>query len=238
MASIALRPVPRGVLRRSPRHRHKKRRLEGDADLLSVAGLLGSPVLDSGGRRIGHIEDLLVEREATQSHPRLRGAIVRRERSRRFVPSDEFAALQADQLRLRGEPADASAPEALVALAHGVLDRQIVDADGTDVTRVSDLLLGRAPDAIRLVGVDVTARTLLRRIGPARLRRRIARDRIYDWACVAAFSERDADGAGAVLRLTAAAAGLRAQAPADVTALLSELPPAERGVLSDHIGGT
>jgi sporulation protein YlmC with PRC-barrel domain len=238
MASIALRPVPRGVLRHSPLRRHRKQRLTGNADLLSVAGLLGSPVLDAGGRRIGHIEDLFVEREATESHPRLRGAMAKHERSRLFVPSEAFATLQADRLELQGKPAGSSVPEGLVALAHGVLDRQIVDAEGTDVTRVSDLLLGRAPDAIRLVGVDVSVRTLLRRLGPANLRRRVARDRIYDWASVAAFSERDADGAGAVLRLTAAAARLRGEAPADIKALLSELPPAERSALADHVDAT
>jgi sporulation protein YlmC with PRC-barrel domain len=238
MTSIALRPVSRGVRRRSPLRRRRRRRLDGDADLLSVAGLLGSHVLDAGGRRIGHIEDLLVERESTESHPRLRGAMVGRERSRLFVPSDAFAALQPDELRLRGEPTAASAPEGLVALAHGILDRQIVDANGTDVTRVSDLLLGRTLESIRLVGVDVSVRTLLRRLGPARLRRSVARDRIYDWSGVAAFSERDADGAGSVLRLTAAAAGLRSEGPADIEALLSELPPAERSALADHVGGT
>lgn len=234
MTSLALRPVPRGAARRRPHRRRHKRRLAGNDKLLSVAGLLGAPVLDSGERRRGHIEDLVVEREVTASHPRLLGAVVRHGRSRLFAPADGFAALQPDGLRLDGEPRPATDAPGGIPLAHGLLDRQIVDAEGTDVTRVSDLLLGRAPDGIRLVGVDVSTRTLLRRLGPARLRRRVARDRIYDWADVAAFSERDADGARAVLRLTPAAADLRSRGTADVEALLSELPPAERDAFSDE----
>jgi sporulation protein YlmC with PRC-barrel domain len=238
MTTIALRPVPRGVRRRSPHRHHRKRRLTGNAELLSVAGLLGSPVLVAGGRTVGRIEDLVIGREPAEPHPRLRGAIVRHERSRHYAPTDTFDALRADGLSLAGPLPAESEPTEVIPLGHGVLDRQIVDAEGTDVTRVSDLVLGRTADGIRLVGVDVSARTLLRRLGPARLRRHIARDRVYDWASVAAFSEHDPDGAGDVLRLTAASASLRHHGPADLDALLAELPPKERTALADTVQET
>lgn len=155
-----------------------------------------------------------------------------------LAPAEGFTALKADSLHLAGELRAASRATGAIPLAHGVLDRQIVDAEGTDVTRVSDLLLGRTPGGIRLVGVDVSTRTLLRRLGPAPLRRRIARNRIYDWTSVAAFSERDDSAAGSVLRLTSSVADLRGHGPADVDALLTELPPHEREALAGEVNAT
>jgi len=51
---------------------------------------------------------------------------------------------------------------------------------------------------------------------------------VYDWASVAAFSERAAGDAGSVLHLTDAVAALREHGPADLERLLADLPPHER----------
>jgi hypothetical protein len=71
---------------------------------------------------------------------------------------------------------------------------------------------------------------------PAFLRRRVARDRVYDWASVAAFSERGDDEADSVLHLTAAAALQRQRGPEDMETLVAYLPPHERTQLTDHLG--
>jgi sporulation protein YlmC with PRC-barrel domain len=199
-------------------------------ELISVAGAVGSPVFDGAGVRVGRLDDLVIRWDAGDPHPPLHGAVIRIRRGRTFVPGTAIAAFLPDRLWLDG-PVERCTPDrrpCLVALAHDVLDRQIVDADGADVVRVSDLVLGRLPDGIRLVGADVSARTLLRRLGPARLRRTVAVDRVYDWGYVAAFSARSADQAGSVLRLTNAAAGLRRLSSAELETLLDDLPPHER----------
>jgi sporulation protein YlmC with PRC-barrel domain len=188
----------------------RQKRVAADTELLSVAGAVGSPVLDGSGRRVGSIDDLLVHWEPPEPHPPLVGALVRARHGRTFVPVHEFAALRPDRLELIGslEARTVERQPWLVGLAHDVLDRQIVDVDGTDVARVSDLVLGRCRDEIRLVGADVSARTLVRRLGPASLRRAVARERLYDWATVGAFPERGAGDAASVLRLTEPAARL------------------------------
>jgi hypothetical protein len=129
-------------------------------------------------------------------------------------------------------------PPGLVALAHDVVDRQIVDIDGANVVRVSDLVLGRDGDGFRLVGVDVSMRTLFRRLGPAFLRRHVSPERVYDWAAVGAFSERGADGGPSILHLTSAAADLRHRGPTDVAQLLADLPPHERDELASGVAST
>lgn len=203
MTASALRAPPRDIRSQTFR-RLRQKRVAADTELLSVAGAVGSPVFDGSGRRIGSIDDLVVHWEPSEPHPPLVGALVHSRHGRTFVPADEFAALRPDRLELTGslEARTVERQPWLIGLAHDVLDRQIVDVDGTDVARVSDLVLGRLRDRIRLVGADVSARTLVRRLGPAPLRRAVTPERVYDWAAVGAFPERGAGDASSVLRLT------------------------------------
>jgi len=236
MTSFALRPAPRRLLRRPAGHR-RRRQLDLDAELVSVAGALGCGVFDSAGRRVAKLEDLVVRWAASESHPPLVGIVVRARGQRRYVQGDAILDLQPGAVRLRAELAGSAVERQpwLVALGHDVLDRQIVDVDGAQIDRVSDLVLASTADGFRLVGADVSTRTLLMRVWPASLRGRVARERVFDWASVAAFSERGAGTAGAVLRLTQAAARLRERGPADLEALLRDLPPAHRARLAEEI---
>jgi hypothetical protein len=149
MTTFALRPPPRRIARR----RHELRRpplLETDAELISVAGAVGSRVVDSSGKVVGRLDDLVVHWSSGEPHPPRAGAIVR-SLGREFVPPASIAELRPDGLLLRHtfELRPVERKSWLVALAHDVLDTQIVDVDGADVVRVSDLVLGRLPDGIR-----------------------------------------------------------------------------------------
>jgi hypothetical protein len=239
MTSLALRPVPRGASRGRV-HRHPRRSVASDVALISVAGLVGSRVYDDGWALAGRLGDLVIHWTESEAHPPLEGIVVHTIlHGRAFVPTAAIAELRPDELVLACalERRPFERKPWLVALAHDVLDRQIVDVDGGDVARISDLVLGRTYDGVRLVGVDVSARTLLRRLGPARIRRRVARDRVYDWGSVAAFSARGAEAAGSVLHLSEAAARLRERGPTDITALLGDLPPNERAQLERVVAG-
>lgn len=238
MSSHALRPTLRRIKRRPLSHR-RRRKVAVAGELISVAGVVGSPVYDEAGRRIGSLHDLVVCWNSGEPHPLLWGAVVSARLKHTLVPAAAIAALESDCVRLGGrlEPRAVERQPGLVALANDVLDRQIVDAGGADIVRVSDLVLGRLPDGIRLVGADISARTLLRRLGPAGLRRRVAPERVYDWAGVAAFSVRGPGEAGSVLRLTTAAAQLATLRPDELETLLGDLPPAERAQLTAHVAG-
>jgi sporulation protein YlmC with PRC-barrel domain len=236
MTSLALRPVPRGVRRRLPALR-RKRPVRTDVELISVAGLVGSRVYDDAWAPVGRVDDLVVRWDPSEPHPPLEAAVVKTLHGRTFVRADEIAEFRADELVLAGplEQRRVERQPWLVALAHDVLDRQIVDVDGSDVARVSDLVLGRFVDGLRLVGSDISVRTLLRRVGPAFLRRKVATDRVYDCASVGAFSERGASEADSVLRLTDAAQRLRERGHADVASLLAELPADEQDGLAARV---
>jgi sporulation protein YlmC with PRC-barrel domain len=232
MTAFALRPAPRRVRRRPLARRHH-RRVAPDPDLVSVAGAVGARVHDANARLVGVVDDVLVD-SVEERHPPVAGVVVRSPHGARFVPIAAVADLRPPTVLLAGSLDDSASdrPPGLVALAHDAVDRQIVDVDGANVVRVSDLVLGRDGESFRLVGVDVSMRTLFRRLGPASLRRHVSPERVYDWEAVGAFSERGADGAPSTLHLTSAAADLRKRGPADLAQLVADLPPNEREQLA------
>ena len=68
--------------------------------------------------------------------------------------------------------ADFERREGEVLLVEDVIDHQLVDVDGVRVIRAADLYLAKVGAMYRLVGVDVSVGTLLRRLGPTRWRAR------------------------------------------------------------------
>jgi hypothetical protein len=197
--------------------------------LVSVAGAVGARVHDADARLVGVLDDVVVG-PFEERYPPVAGVMVRIPHGRTFVPIDAVADIRSQAVLLAGalQSRAGARPAGLVALARDVLDRQIVDVDGANVVRVSDLVLGNDGRSFRLVGVDVSMRTLFRRLGPASLRRHVSPERVYDWAAVGAFSERGADGGPSILHLTSAAADLRRRGPTDVAQLLADLPAHER----------
>src|SRR5262249_11410451 len=81
-----------------------------------------------------------------------------------------------------------------VALAHDVLDRQVVDAEGVQIVRPSDVYLAPMGDRVDLIGIEIGARALLRRLGPKRLRTRLHPQRVIDWGSIQGFSPGRSDG--------------------------------------------
>ena len=116
---------------------------------------------------------------------------------------------------------------------HDVLDRQVVDKDGTQLVRPADVYLAAIDGRVDLVGIEVGSRALLRRIGPRRLRERVRPERVIDWATIRSFSPVRADGirshghrsalagrTGSVLELDVAAREMRELRASEVEAAL------------------
>ena len=65
-----------------------------------------------------------------------------------------------------------------------MLDHQLIDITGRRIVRVNDVQLTRVDGVYRVVGVDISARALLRRLGPRSLAGRIVGRLIIDWSDV------------------------------------------------------
>ncbi|HEX6674018.1 MAG TPA: CBS domain-containing protein [Actinomycetes bacterium] len=199
--------------------------------LLSLAGLLGSPVVNQAGEEIGELVDL-VARWAEEPYPPLTGLVVRVARRQVFVPAEQVVELDRRGARLRSARLDLREVERRpgeVLLARDVLDHQLVDTDGIKVIRAADLYVARVGEVYRLVGVDVGLQTLLRRLGPARFRWVPTPERVIDWVAIQPFG---IDPGG--VRLRTPTRRLPRLRPSELADLLEDLErPARQALLAE-----
>lgn len=199
-------------------------------DLISVAGLVGEPVTNASGSQVGTVVDL-VARWGAESYPPLTGLVVKVGRRRTFVHIGQVSEFDQTGVRLssaRMDLVDFERRAGEVVLAGDVIDHQLVDVDGVQVIRASDLYVAPVGANIRLVGVDVTLQTLLRRLGPARFRARATPGRVIDWSVIQPFG-----GPGNEVRLASTQRELRRLRPGDIVDLLEELGRSQRQELLD-----
>ena len=217
-------PFPPAGALRGRRQRVLTNRVVRDS-LVSVAGLVGRPARLDRGAEVGRLADLVARWEG-EPYPSLTGLVLRVARRRAFVPIDHVAEVSHREVVLRSARLDLRDYERRageVLLTRDVLDRQLVDCDGVQVVRASDLYLANVMGGWRLVGVDVGFQSLLRRLGPARWRTRPTPERVIDWAAIQPFGT-----AGAALRLRRQNRSLERLRPADLADLLEELGRDER----------
>ena len=196
--------------------------------LVSLAGLIGRPVVDQNGRTIGKLVDLVV-RHGQETYPPVSGLIVKVGQSKSFINGARISKLTQSQItlssaRINLEEYQRRTGESL--LDADVLDHQIVDVDGLRVVRSSDLYLAPLDKEIRVVGVDISFRSVIRRIFPGAISRRATPEHVIDWATVASL----ADDSG-VVRTSGSRNVLSQLRPADIADLIEDLSGREQGAL-------
>jgi CBS domain-containing protein/sporulation protein YlmC with PRC-barrel domain len=202
------------------------------ANLISVAGLVGKPVLNPNGEQLGRVADVVARWEG-EPYPPITGLVVKVGRRTSFVTIDQVDHLEASRAQLRSGRVDLVGYHrrpSEVALIGDVLDHQLVDVDGIRVIRAADLYVTRAGGRLLLVGVDVGMHSLLRRLGPARFRARATPDRVLDWASIQPFTA----GQGRV-PLRSTNQELHRLRPADLADLLEQLGRTQRQELLDAL---
>jgi len=232
---MSRRPSVPGV--QSLRHRRNQRserllatRSVRDS-LVSLAGLVGRPVCNPAGADIGRLADVVCRWDGAEPYPPLTGLVVRIGRRLAFVAADQIGGLSHESVSLgsaRLDMADFERRPGEVRLAADVLDHQLVDVDGVQVIRAADLFLATVGGRIRLVGVDVSVASLLRRLGPARFRTRPTPERVIDWSAIQPFGDPVAQ-----VPLRVSHEGLRRLRPAELADLLEDLGRVERQELLD-----
>ncbi len=161
--------------------------------MIFLSDFLRADVIDVGQRRVGSVRDLLVR--MGDPYPVVVALALR---SSRKLPDviDWGAVRQGESNELALNVATTAlkeyqATKDVIWLARDVLDKQIVDTDGRRVVRVNDLQLQVSAGNLLLVGVDVGARGLLRRLGAEGLGKRVSRltgrnipQRLISWDAV------------------------------------------------------
>ncbi len=233
------RSVSGGALRRMGNVRAERsstRRVVREA-LVSVAGLVGAPVSNQAGQRVGKVVDMIARMHSGEPYPPLSGLLIRVGSRRSFLPVGAVGEITHRAVRLKTAQVDLR--EFLrrpgeVLLVGDVLDHQLIDLDGRQVLRAADLYLAPMGQQFRLVGLDVSFGTLLRRIGPRAWRGRPTPERVIDWDAVAPFGEVTAEPAAVHLR--SPDEQLRRLSPSDLADLLEDLARPARHELLERLG--
>jgi CBS domain-containing protein/sporulation protein YlmC with PRC-barrel domain len=200
--------------------------------LVSLAGLIGRPVLAPDGRVIGRLVDVVV-RHGEETYPPVSGLIVKVANHKSFINGARISELTPSSITLSStkinlEQYSRRPGESL--LDADVLDHQIVDVDGLRVVRTSDLYLAPFNKEVRVVGVDISFVSFLRRLFPGSLSRRPTPDHVIDWASVASLT----DSTG-VVRTSGTRSALSQLRPADLADLIEDLAGREQGALIEML---
>ncbi len=196
--------------------------------LVSVAGVIGCPVKDQDGRDLGKLVDFVV-RHGGETYPPVSGLIVKVAGRRAYIDGARISKLTKDEVILSSAKVNLTDFQRRTGeqlLDGDVLDHQIVDVNGLRVVRTSDLYLAPLDKEIRLVGVDVSFRSFIRRILPGNFGRKPGVDQVIDWASVASLADN-----GGVVRTTATREALSKLRPADIADIIEDLEGREQSAL-------
>ncbi len=187
--------------------------------------LLGKPVWDAQGRRLGRCQDLLFA-EGRRGFPILRALALKGRVHPLLIPAEDIAHLQPSIILRTSEVREYSPDGDELWLREQVLDRQIVDIEGRRLVRANDLQIIRNGSEGRfyLVGVETGTRSLLRRIGLEgvsagllALAGRRPATKVIPWQDVASVP------ADAPIRLRVAREKLREIDPVDIADIISDM---------------
>jgi CBS domain-containing protein len=185
--------------------------------------IAGRPVLDAQGQAQGKIADLVVSADA--HYPIIKAVAVRdgRHDAPTLVPWDQV--LNFDTTVVLRQPrqqiASYQPSEHELFVGQQILDRQIVDVENRKVVRVNDLQLARTNGHYRLIGVDISAQALLRRLGIQNVASKLGirpRQNFIAWEDVDPLAS-DPNG----LKLRVAHENLAKLHPADLAQIVDEL---------------
>ena len=210
--------------------------------MIYLSQMLGKPVIDAEGERIGTIADLAIQ--TGEVFPRVTslafkgpGGVPFMISWRKYVDefTPEYITLKMEATGIRFSYLQ---PEE-VLIARDLLNRQIVDTQGMKVVRVNDLKLSESGSQLRLLGAEVGARGILRGLAPWIERAAVALanrfgkridERIIAWNYMDLL-DRDLSK----VQLSVTHTRLVELHPADVADILEQLDPAQRIAVFEHL---
>ena len=210
--------------------------------MLYLSQMLGKPVVDSTGEKIGTISDLAIS--TGEVFPRITSLAFQGPGKIPFMISwrkyvDEF---DDDGITLQVEAHDIRfsylQPDE-VLLARDLMNRQIVDTQGLKVVRVNDLKLSVSGSQLRLLGAEVGVRGILRGLAPwlertvvsvAKLFGKKIDEQIIAWNYMDLL-DRDLSE----VQLSVTHKRLDELHPADVADILEQLDPQQRANVFQHL---
>jgi MgtE intracellular N domain/CBS domain len=157
--------------------------------ILHLSAVVGSPLRDSDGERLGKVEDLIV-RLGGVGYPPITGFLVTVAGRPSFLGVERVSEIATDGVVLRKAKLDLRHFERRaeeVLLKRDLLDHQLINVEGARLVRANEIELALVAGSWRVVGVDTGPRGGLRRLLPKALGAHIATGEFLDWAGVEPF---------------------------------------------------
>ncbi len=207
-----------------------------------LSNMLGQPVLDSTGEKLGVVSDLAIS--TGEVFPRITSLAFKGPGRTPFMISwrKYVGDFDEDQVVLNTEAHNIRfsylQPDE-VLLARDLLDQQIVDTQGMKIVRVNDLKLSPSGTQLRLLGAEVGVRGILRGLHPvieravvsiAKAFRHKIDEKIIAWNYMDLL-DRDLSK----VQLSVTHKRLDELHPADVADILEQLDPKQRAEVFKHL---
>jgi hypothetical protein len=157
--------------------------------ILHLSRVIGRPLRDADGERLGRVEDLIV-RLGGSGYPPITGVLVTVAGRRSFLGANRVKDIGSGGVVLRKAKLDLRHFERRaeeVLLKRDLLDRQLINVEGARLVRANEIELALIAGSWRVVGVDTGPRGGLRRLLPKPLGAHIATGEFHDWAGVEPF---------------------------------------------------
>jgi CBS domain-containing protein len=157
--------------------------------ILHLSAVVGSPLRDADGERLGKIEDLIV-RLGGVGYPPITGFLVNVAGRTSFLGADRVSEIASGGVVMRKAKLDLRhferRPEE-VLLKRDLLDRQLINVQGARLVRANEIELALVAGSWRVVGVDTGPRGGIRRLLPKGIGAHIGTGEFLDWAGVEPF---------------------------------------------------
>jgi CBS domain-containing protein len=158
--------------------------------ILHLSLVASGKLTDADGRKLGRIEDLVV-RLTGEEYPPISGAVAKVAGRLVFVPAERVAEIEHGRItlaeaRLDLQPFERREGELL--LREDVLDRQLINVEGARLVRANEIEIARIEGWWRVVGIDISPQSLLRRLLPRTVAPRVRVSEFLDWASLEPFT--------------------------------------------------
>lgn len=188
--------------------------------MLYLSQIIGNKVTDSAEKMIGRLKDILIAPKTEVYSPLVFLLVKTKNGKDIYVPYSQVENFGVDRVGLKGliENIKLEPPAGEhIYLVDEVLDQQIVDVHGARVVRVNDLKLGDFEEEMCVLGIDVSFKGLLRRLGLGWLDFfNIIKVKLIDWRKTQLMKKK-------VLRLNALSKDLVKLHPADLANIIEDL---------------
>ncbi len=160
-----------------------------DIELLHLSSIAKRPLVDRAGERLGRVQDVIV-RIGGQPHPPVVGLVVAIGGRDLFVPIGQISRMEPGCVQFEGNRVDLRRFERRpgeLLLARDLMARHLINFRGGRLIRANEIELAQVDGRWEVVGVDPTARGVLRRLLPGRLGRSGRPGAIVDWGSIEPF---------------------------------------------------